>query len=88
LRSNNDNRQVDGTGNFPDTGIHFLAEQFPAARIDRKDIHRVAQMDFVKNNVGRMAVTIQGHSDDRHGPGVKQGPEIPDSRPGFLNRDI
>lgn len=59
-----------------------------ATWVDRKDIHRVAQMDFVKNNIGRMAVTFQGHSDDRHGPGMKQAPEIPDSGPGFQGRGV
>lgn len=88
MRPNNDNRQIDGTGNFPDTGIYFLAKQVTAARVDRKDIHRVAQIDFVKNNVGRMSVTLQGHTDDRHGPGVEQALEIPGIRPRFKGRSV
>jgi hypothetical protein len=40
------------------------------------DGHRIAQQQFMKNDVGRMAVIGLGHTDYRNGGGLKQGVEI------------
>ena len=56
--SHGDNRQIHGLRNFLNAGVYCLPEQIAAAGVDRKDIHRVAQLDFVENNVGRMALPV------------------------------
>jgi len=48
---------------------------------DGKDIHRIAKMNFVENNVGGMAFSFQGNPDDRHGFRMKQSLEIPNRGP-------
>ena len=42
----------------------------------RKDLHLLAEVVLVENDVGRVSVVGQGDPDDRHGPGFEHGLQV------------
>ena len=53
-----------------------VALQLAASGINGKNLDRIAQEDFVVNDIGRMAVIGRRHTDDRNGFRIEKGSVI------------
>ncbi len=76
IGSDRDDGQIDPVGDFPDGPIHRVAVEHAAAGVHRVDLDRVAQVELVIDDVGRVPLVGERHPDHGGGFGFEQGCEV------------